>query len=164
MRYFFAVFLFVLTTPFNSIAQAQDSAPQPSAVKEWTFLIYLNGNNSLDEFGPLNLNQAETVGSTDQINIVVQWASESAGTVKRLLVKKDNDPKKVTSPIIQDMGKVDMGDYNSLVEFVKWGVANFPAQHYFIDVWDHGSGWHSKRADTYRDISLDETTGHSITT
>src|SRR4029079_1837579 len=150
--------LSVLSFPVINTAQAQDAAPQ----KQWTFLIYLNGNNSLDEFGPMNLNQAETVGSTDQINIVVQWASESAGTVKRLLVKKDNDPKKVTSPIIQDMGKVDMGDYNSLVDFVKWGAANFPAQHYFIDVWDHGSGWHSKmRSEITRDISIDETTGNS---
>jgi len=158
MRSLLAVLAFVLPT----LALA---AP---AEKEWTFLIFLNGNNSLDSFGPLNINQAETIGSTDKVNIVVQWASLQNGDVRRLLVQKDNDPKKVTSPIVQNMGKVDMGDYHSIVDFVKWGVANYPAKHYFLDVWDHGSGWHSKRfaegTINPMDISLDENTGNMITT
>ena len=109
--------------------------------------MYLNGNNSLDSFGPMNLNQMETVGSTAQLNMVVQWASMQNGTTKRLLVNKDNDKNKVTSKIIQDMGPVDMGDYKNLVEFVKWGAANFPAKHYFISVWNHGNGWELRSFD-----------------
>jgi Clostripain family len=153
-----------------SLAQASDSP------KNWTFLIYLNGNNSLDDFGTTNLNQMEKVGSTDQVNVVVQWASMAAGKTQRLLVKKIDESGKVSSPVIQDMGQVDMGDYNTLVDFVKWGVANYPAQHYFIDVWDHGSGWHQLQSMNHvtqgitkgpihaQDISLDENTGHWITT
>jgi hypothetical protein len=144
----------------------QSNAQAAPAEKDWTFLIFLNGNNSLDDFGPININQAETVGSTDQVNIVVQWASLKNGDVRRLLVKKDNDPNTVTSPIVQTLPSVDMGDYHSVVDFVKWGVANYPAKHYFLDIWDHGSGWHSKKFRGLKpmDISLDENTGHMITT
>ncbi|MEK6577865.1 MAG: hypothetical protein AABZ55_01445, partial [Bdellovibrionota bacterium] len=85
------------------------------AEKEWTLLVYLNGNNNLDSYGDLNINQMENVGSTDKINIVVQWASLSAGKTKRLLVTKDNDFNKVTSKIVQDAGNVDMGDWRSIV-------------------------------------------------
>ena len=64
----------------------------------------------------------------------------------------------------------DMGDYKNLVDFVKWGTDNFPAKHYFVAVWNHGSGWHFQDAKiksgevSINDISFDDNTGHAITT
>ncbi len=136
--------------------------------KDWTFLVFINGNNSLDSYGEVNLKQMETVGSTANINVVVQWASSAAsGDAKRLLVQKSTDPSKVTSPVLQDLGKTDMGDYRTLVDFVKWAVANYPAKHYFLDLWNHGSGWHDARSAISPrplDISFDDLSGNSITT
>jgi hypothetical protein len=157
--------LFVLSG-FVSLSQAWAVENQ----KEWTFLIYLNGNNNLDSFGKYNINQMEKVGSTDRVNVVVQWASIANGKTQRLLVQKDNDSARVSSPVVEDMGKVDMGDWRNLVSFIEWGVKNYPAQHYFIDVWNHGSGWHDLKLKAFQpsfnplDISLDDNTGHSITT
>lgn len=141
------------------------SAKQSLALpaKDWTFLIYLNGNNSLDPFGTLNLQQLEKIGSTANINIVVQWASLKTKTVRRLLIQKSTNPAQVTSPVIEEI-KADMGDWHSVVEFVAWGAAHYPADHYFVDLWDHGSGWHSKQQPEARDISWDEISGHHITT
>ncbi len=160
-----ALSLLAITLTQGIIAKA-DPTSQP---KEWTFLIYLNGNNNLDSFGAMNINQMEKVGSTGKINIVVQWASLENRTTKRLLIKKDNDTTKVTSPVIQDMGRVDMGDWNSVVDFVKWGTEHYPAQHYFVDIWDHGSGWHDKRfsgigGPSPMDISWDDLSGNHMTT
>jgi hypothetical protein len=145
-------------------------AAQP-VEKDWTLLVYLNGDNNLDSFGAVNIKQMEQVGSNDNVNVVVQWASLGAGTSKRLLVQKSTDPNNVTSPIVADIGKTDMGDYKSLIEFVRWGVQNYPAKHYFIDVWDHGAGWHSiqamgKTGHTFHpnDISWDDNSGNYITT
>ncbi len=156
----------------SQYVEAIASQYKDKSTKQWTFLIFLNGKNNLDPYGAMNINQMEKIGSTDQINIVVQWASTANKTTKRLYVQKDNDINKVTSPVIQDMGKVDMGDWNSLVDFIKWGSANYPAQHYFVDVWDHGSGWHLDALDfkkmasgyTPNDISWDDDTGHFIST
>src|SRR4051812_33685323 len=80
-----------------------------AAEKEWTFLLFLNGNNNLDSFGKLNINQMEKVGSSDQVNLVVQWASKANHGTKRLYVQKDDNASQVTSPIVQDMGQIDMG-------------------------------------------------------
>lgn len=133
--------------------------------KEWTLLLFLNGNNNLDSFGALNLNQIEKIGSTDKINVVVQWASLENGKTQRLYMKKDNDTEKVTSPVIEDMGQVDMGDYQSVIDFVKWGSEKYPAKHYMLDLWDHGSGWHfKKQGGVLKDISWDEISGNHITT
>src|SRR6185437_6314547 len=157
--------LFVLSS-----AVAANAATAP---KNWTFLIYLNGDNNLDSFGAQNIESMEQVGSNDQVNIVVQWASEAAGKTVRLLVQKSTNPSAVTSPVVQDLGKVDMGDFHSLENFIQWGVQNYPAQHYFVDVWDHGSGWHSIEAMSApmpgmhlrpNDISWDDNSGNFIST
>lgn len=158
----------ILSTVNTASAVSAAEAPK---MKEWTLLVFLNGNNNLDRFGRLNVNQMEQVGSTADINVVVQWASLSNKKTQRLFITQDQDMNKVTSPVVQDMGNVDMGDWKNLVEFVKWGVANYPAKHYFIDVWDHGSGWHALRARRSNipqmispmDISWDDHTGHFIT-
>lgn len=135
-----------------------------SPQKEWTFLLFLNGHNNLDSFGKMNLNSMEEVGSSDQVNLVVQWASLANRETRRMLVLKDKDTKNVTSPIVQKMSAVDMGDYKELVNFVEWGVKNYPAKKYFVAVWNHGAGWHRIGKNVVRDISFDDNTGHTITT
>jgi hypothetical protein len=145
-------------------------AEAASAKKDWTMLVYLNGNNSLDDFGAFNINQMEKVGSTEHLNVVVQWASLQGKTTKRLLVQKDSDTNSVTSPTVQEMGVVDMGDKASLLDFIKWGATNYPADHYMVVVWDHGAGWHLKMNTSLQtrsgihinDISYDDNTGHKI--
>jgi hypothetical protein len=174
MRRNLVVLFGALSLLLPSLTASAASTPNPE--KEWTFLVYLNGNNNLDSFGSVNLEQMEKVGSTDKINVVVQWASLANGKTQRLLVQKSTNPSAVTSPILADIGQVDMGDYRTLVDFVQWGVQQYPAKHYLIDVWDHGSGWHnfqsklSMMGDRAKakyhatDISWDENTGHFITT
>ncbi len=151
-------------------ANAPAFADTTPKLKEWTFLVFLNGNNSLDAFGADDINEMEQVGSNNDINVVVQWASYARKDVYRLLVEKDTKPSEVTSKVVKNMGAVDMGDWNNLVDFVSWAQKNYPAKHYFIDVWNHGNGWHMKnpsaRAMSIRpmDISYDDKTGNMITT
>jgi hypothetical protein len=174
MRITTALALFTLCFSFAALA----NNPPQNTEKEWTLLVFLNGNNNLDRFGKINMLQMEKVGSTADINVVVQWASISRRGVQRYYVTKSTNPNDTTSPSIQDLGQVDMGDWKNLVAFVEWGVKNFPAKHYFVDVWDHGSGWHAiqnrlKALDSRVnmnpgfspfDISWDDHTGHSIST
>jgi hypothetical protein len=159
---FAGVFLMSMTL-FSNSARAE----QAKAQKEWTFLLFLNGNNNLDYFGAYNINQMEEVGSNENLNMVVQWASIGKRTTKRLLVTKDNDTKNVTSKTIEDLGNIDMGDYKQLVNFIEWGAKNFPAKHYMVAVWNHGNGWQILNLGAgaiTRDISYDDNTGNKITT
>lgn len=138
------------------------------AMKEWNFLVFINGVNNLDSYGAQNINQMEEVGSTDKMNILVQWGSQANPNVTRLLIKKDNDKNKVTSPVVQNLGAADMGDWKELVRFVDWANQNYPAKHYFIVVWDHGNGWHFTANNNggihVQDISWDDRTGNNMTT
>lgn len=149
-------------------AKAAVSLPLPE--KEWTFLLFLNGHNNLSSFGTMNLKDMEKSGSTDKVNFVVEWGKSDDRKTHRLLVEKSIDPSKVTSPMLMSRENVDMGDYHNLVDFVKWGIQNFPAKHYFVAVWNHGSGWHfqemmrSGGGFHINDISFDDNTGNHITT
>jgi hypothetical protein len=155
---------------FVIVVAAFPGSANAAAVKEWTFLVFLNGHNSLDSFGAQNIRGMEQVGSSDKVNIVVQWASMANKTTQRLLIEKSTDPSKVTSHVIENLPTVDMGDYKELINFVDWGVKNFPAQHYFVNVWNHGNGWHLQNTSETNtdfhptDISYDDRTGHHIST
>jgi hypothetical protein len=162
-----AILTFALSLAiFSTTAQADQTV---QGQKEWTFLVFINGHNNLDSYGAENIKGMEKVGSNEQLNIVVQWASESNQDTRRLLIKKDTSgSSEVTSPVVQSITpRVDMGDYNSLIDFVKWGVQNYPAKHYFIAVWNHGNGWHLQSTGGNmhaQDISWDDLSGNHMTT
>jgi len=132
--------------------------------KEWTFLVFINGHNNLSSFGDMNIRDMEKVGSTKDLNILVEWGSETTTKTRRLYVQKSTNPAKVTSPVVLENDNYDMGDYKNLVEFVKWGIQNYPAKHYFVAVWNHGSGWNRMNPIRPQDISYDDHTGNKITT
>jgi len=67
----------------------------------------------------------------------------------------------VTSPVLQELPRVDMGDYRSLVDFGRWAKTRFPARRYLLIVWNHGSGWKRGPASA-RGISYDDETGTHI--
>src|SRR6185312_17425586 len=161
-----AFLAFALTmTIFSANAHAEGTT---AAQKDWTFLVYINGHNNLDSYGAQNIKSMEQVGSSDKLNIVVQWASLANNDTRRLLIQKDTTGSQdVTSPVVQSLPRVDMGNYHSLVDFVKWGAQNYPAKHYFVAVWDHGNGWHlqSMGGNMHaNDISWDDDSGNNITT
>ena len=171
-----AVLAISIATAFSaSGARAEGTSPSTGGAqpeREWTFLVYLNGHNSLDSFGPINMHDMEKVGSTPRVNVVVQWASMGFAKTKRLFVKKQTmanpSVNDYASTVVEEVPTVDMGDWHNLVEFVKWGAKNYPAKHYFVNVWDHGGGWHLDAAAAKGvhslDISWDDRTGNVIKT
>jgi hypothetical protein len=168
------------TTLQKEVAGLDLSVPVPapaidkSAVRteaEWTIMDFINGKNNLEPYALKDMNEMEQVGSTDKVNIVTETGLVSGygdmpwtGT-NRFLIKKDNDTNTVTSPVVQSMGKVDMGDYKSVIDFVNWAKQNYPAKHYMLIIWNHGSGWDkSLPPAATKGISYDDETGNNINT
>ena len=126
----------------SGVALANDTSE-----KEWTVLVYIAGDNNLAEAGLDDINEMESVGSTDQLNIVVQvdgsenYTPNAAGT-RRYLIQKDDKTDVITSPTIGEMAEADMGSQATLEEFLEWGIKNYPAKKYAIILWNHGNGWY----------------------
>jgi len=124
----------------------------------WTFLVFLNADNNLDSAGVDDLSEMQSAGSTGRVNVVVQ-IDRWHGPAKRFFVRKG------AADVVAELGEVDMGDWRQLVEFARWGVAQYPAEHYAVVVWNHGSGWNKHTTDVSgRGISYDDTDGGHITT
>ena len=96
-----------------------------------------------------DLNEMELVGSNPQLNIVVQidrYAGAFTGDgdwtdTRRYLITQDNDLNTISSPVVQNLGEVDTGNPQSLVDFVTWAIQNYPAKKYALVMSDHGGGW-----------------------
>jgi len=43
----------------------------------------------------------------------------------------------------ESIGEKNMGDPNTLINFVNWATAEYPADHYSLILWDHGNGFKS---------------------
>ena len=144
----------------------------PSATQgKWTVLVYMNGANDLQQYSVLNMNQMERVASNPDVRFVVQWkqfpAQFNGGTfngTRRYLANSDFS-NNINSTLLQDMGtSIDMGSPQTLNDFISWGKANFPADHYCLIVWNHGNGWRRSitNVDFTRAVSYDDETGNSI--
>ncbi len=126
---------------------ALSSAVLATETKEWTVMVYIAGDNNLAEAGLDDINEMEAVGSTDQVNIVVQidgsesYTPNAAGT-RRYLIQKDDKMGEITTPPIGEMEEADMGTQATLEEFAEWGIKNYPAKKYAIILWNHGNGWY----------------------
>jgi hypothetical protein len=42
---------------------------------------------------------------------------------------------------LENLGEVNSGDPQMLVDFIVWAAANYPAERYGLILWDHGGGW-----------------------
>lgn len=116
-------------------------------VADWTFMIYLDGDNSLEAPAiDIFLKLAE-YGSSSKVNIVVQmdripYYVDSYGDwtgCMRFNITKGMTPTPGNATL--DLGEVNMGHPDTLKSFVNWTMHFFPANYYTLVLWDHGVGF-----------------------
>jgi Clostripain family len=119
---------------------------------EWTIMVFLNAKNNLEPFAFKNFEQMARVGSTDQVNVLVEfgrprrhYTHESGGWSKTLRFRVEKDMEPVEHAAVEDLGATNMGDGESLVDFVTWARMNYPAKRTMLAIWDHGQGWRRRQ-------------------
>jgi hypothetical protein len=133
------------------------STPRPTRVPvagqntgdTWTIMLYQDADDEiLEQDIFLDLNEAEVIGSTDQVRIVSQidryagaYRADGNWTgTRRYVLEQDNNLTQLASPF-EDIGETNMADASTLVDFVAWAAASYPADHYVLILSDHGMGW-----------------------
>jgi len=102
----------------------------------WTFMIYMAADNNLWEWAYHNLDLLETVGSTDEVNIVVLWDGYyRPAHVYRVVLGNIT----LINEFPLDGKEVNMGDSYTLEVFVDFVTKKFTAEHYLLDLWNHGN-------------------------
>ena len=86
----------------------------------------------------MNWQEMKTVGSTDKLNIIAQFDRAEGHIARRYYLRKGGI---VTGDAVASLGAVNTGDPEALKDFIQWGIKDYPADHYLLVLWNHGSGW-----------------------
>ncbi|MDL1967045.1 MAG: clostripain-related cysteine peptidase [Deltaproteobacteria bacterium] len=127
--------------------------PQYAKCADWTFMVYLDGDNNLEDAGIDDFLEMSSVGSDSNVNIVVQFdripgedsSFDNWTDCQRFLVTAGMTP--TVANAISDWGdgtggrEVNMADPQTLIDFIKWSMDNYPARNYAVILWNHGGGW-----------------------
>ncbi|UCH88933.1 MAG: PKD domain-containing protein [Thermoplasmata archaeon] len=139
----------IAADPEPGVEDEPVSNPSSRAVKKWSVFVYVDGDNNLERFAIEDVNEMERVGSTADVNIVIQFDrvngyNKSNGDwtwTRRYYVTKDDHPININSQLLgDDLGELNMADPITLQNFLEWGMDNYPAEHYLVVMWDHGRG------------------------
>lgn len=147
------------------------AVPSLKANACWTVMVYMDGDNNLESSAVDDLNEMEAVGSTAKVNIVVQFDRHTAydtsngnwTSTKRYYVTKDANgyDNIITSTELSDEGELNMGDPSTLSNFITWAQTDYPADHYLLVLWDHGTGWKGIQ-NPVKAVCIDETDGDQL--
>lgn len=129
--------VFILSLVVLSVLLVRSSqATRIESTESWTFMVYLDADNSLDPYASYSLGLMEEVGSTRTVNVIVLWDGLYKPAYMYKVIKGGLE-------LVKGFGlngvEVNMGDPYTLKTFVDFSVGKFKADHYVLVLWDHGN-------------------------
>ncbi|MCU1354144.1 MAG: hypothetical protein JWM05_3353 [Acidimicrobiales bacterium] len=125
----------------------QRAAAGTTATADWTYLVFANGDNNLENSLLTQIDQMTRAADSPNVHVVVlldrikgnyegSFLGAPATTKAQLLEVRHGGVK-----VIEDVGEVDMGKGDTLAWFIQEGATRFPARHYALSIMDHGGAW-----------------------
>ncbi len=143
------VLLAVLISAGPISVLAEGSGYEHRSGESWTILVYMNGDSTLEDDLIRDLNEMEKVGSSPDLDIIVQLDRIPGGDssngnwngTRRYRVLRDDDPLVIASDLLDDtLGELDMNDPSTLEDFLTWGFTEYPADRYMVIMEGHARG------------------------
>jgi len=138
-------------------------AAPPSPQAKWTVMVYISGDNNLEDYVVKDIEtELAPVGSSADVQVVA-LADRGPGydtsygdwqTTKLFHVTQGMTADGANA--VADWGERNMGDPQTLIDFVAWTKTNYPADHYALVFWGHGWNWHPGY------VMLDDTDGDTL--
>lgn len=116
-----------------------------SSEKEYTIMIYMVGSNLESGNGCASRDIEEMLGSgvdSSKINVLIYtggtpiWKNGIPGSQNMIYIIEEGERVEVASTETPQ----NMGEANSLYEFLQFTCNYYPAKHYALICWDHGNG------------------------
>ncbi len=118
--------------------------------KIYTILIYANGNNEFEPEMRQLMQQSQMAGSNGDVDIVLQTGRIEQKVLEIIrpsyvfdgTYKDDPGVKRYyldghEAVLAEALGNINMADSANLFDFIKWGMENYPAQHYILVMGGH---------------------------
>ena len=119
--------------------------PVASNIKPYTIMIYMNGSDLESDFGLATSDLAEMLDSgiqSQNANVIIltggtnRWLNDAIPETECIIWQLSDG----WINEIKSMGKVNMGNPATLRDFIKFSMAQYPAEKYGLIMWDHGGG------------------------
>ena len=118
-----------------------------NGISKWTVILYFDGDQhattySLSDKMLADLQSLEKAATDEDVKFIVLMDLDSIGDTHLYCVEQ-NEAKEIPLSSINASwnNEVNMGDGNTLTQFVCWTITNYPAEHYNLYLNDHGGGW-----------------------
>jgi hypothetical protein len=105
--------------------------------KKWTVMVWMAGDNNLQDAGEQDIQEMKKVGSTEAIDVVVQFDRMTSQNTLRYHLQKGTP---LASDEVQSLGPTNTGDPQVATDFFVWAMRNYPADRYLASFWNHGGG------------------------
>lgn len=122
------------------------------AADKWTIMVYMDGDNNLEQFALSDLNEMEAIAGLNAVGVNIMVMTDRIGgyssasgnwtDTRRGQVIPDGNTTTATTlaNATTSVGEKNMGQGATLTEFINWAAGAAPAQHYALIIWDHGGG------------------------
>jgi hypothetical protein len=141
-------FIFSTLIVFVLVVTLTGSAFAAPATAKWTVMVYISGDNNLESYVISDIEtELAPTGSTADVQVVAladRGPEASTGPSDWKTTKLFHVTQGMTADAahqVADWGERDMGDPQTLIDFVTWSKANYPANHYALIFWGHGWAW-----------------------
>ena len=126
---------------FVAVSPAANAEP---GAEKWTFMVYACADCDLEGYQLGNMLQMADIGSTGDVDIVVQMDRIAGHTAfygdwtdcKRFHVSQGMTP--TSENALASLGEVSMGDPTVFADFLVWAIQDYPADRYFVMIMGHG--------------------------
>jgi hypothetical protein len=116
---------------------------KPPSPAMWTFMVYIVGDNNLDSYVPLDIEtELAPAGSNADVSVVaLADRASTAEWTQTLLFYVTQGMLATPENAVEDWGEANMGDAQTLTDFIQWTKTHYPAEHYALSFWNHGWSW-----------------------
>jgi len=98
----------------------------------WTWMIYLATHNNAAEVGEESVARMRAGAPNKDVRVLVQQST---------LERTTRHVIGASPEIAADLGTIDSGAPETLLDFIRWAAKTAPAERYALVLWSHGSGW-----------------------
>jgi hypothetical protein len=140
---------FVVLLGLLSTLTGTTFAAPPTLRAKWTVMVYISGDNNLEDYVVPDIEtELAPTGSSANVQVVAladrgPGRDTSRGDWKTtLLYHVTKGMIADSASAVADWGERNFGDKQTLIDFITWTKANYPAEHYALYFWGHGWNWH----------------------
>lgn len=113
--------------------------------KAYTIMVYLNGSDLESEDGSATDDLQEMLAATfseEDVNIIIQTGGTRRWYTKEIPARKIGRYQITESglELLEELPLANMGDSDTLTDFINYSMDAFPAERFGLVLWNHGGG------------------------